>query len=79
MKARNATIDVGDIRYSRDATARLLFVTALVVVIALAFISMATGATGISLTSLPAAVSAALGRSDNPADVTASLVLLEFL
>ena len=77
MKARNATIDVGDIRYSRDATARLLFVTALVVVIALAFISMATGATGISLTSLPAAVSAALGRSDNPADVTASLVLLE--
>lgn len=77
MAGTESTIDIGDVRRSREATVKVLFATSVFVVIALAMVSMATGATGISLTQLPAAISASLGWSDNRSDITASMVLLE--
>lgn len=61
----------------RARAAHTLLVCAVFLLLFLAILSMATGPTGITLSSLPGAIAATLGHSADTADTTAALVLLE--
>ena len=64
-------------RSPREAFGVRLLAGAGVLLLAAAVISMAAGSTGISLSSLPGAISAMLGHSTDAPDVRAALVLID--
>lgn len=61
----------------RELTGRRLVLASVVGLVTACLLSMATGSTGVSLAALPGAISAALGHSSDPADMRASLVLID--
>jgi len=61
----------------RELTGRRLVLASIAALAVTCVLSMATGSTGVRLTSLPGAISAALGHSFDPADLRASLVLID--
>jgi iron complex transport system permease protein len=67
----------GDLASPRERVSRRLLLASLLGLIAASVFSMATGSTGVRLTALPGAISAALGHSTEAADMRASLVLLD--
>lgn len=64
-------------RSAREQARMLLLVGGALSLVVLMALSMSTGSTGIQLTSLPGAISAALGESIDDSDQRAALVLLE--
>ena len=66
-----------DERSPREILGWRILVAASVLLAAAIVISMAAGSTGISLTSLPGAISSLLGRSTDAADARAALVLID--
>lgn len=64
-------------RSPREAFARRLLVAAALLLIAAIVVSMAAGSTGVSLMSLPGAISSLLGQSTEAADARAALVLID--
>ena len=77
MVGGETTLASDDAQSSRDLSTRTLIIASIAAVAALVIISMATGATGISLGSLPGAISSLLGYSTSSSDATAALVLLD--
>jgi len=61
----------------REVTGRRLIAVAVGILAVACLISMATGSTGVRITSLPGAISASLGYSADTADLRASLVLID--
>lgn len=64
-------------RGDRAAAGRRLILAGWAALVLVALVSVAVGPTGLTLSSLPRAVSAVLAGADTPADVHARLVLLE--
>jgi iron complex transport system permease protein len=61
----------------RELTGRRLVLVSIAVLVVACIVSMATGSTGVRLTSLPGAIASAMGHSSDPADMRASLVLID--
>ncbi|MGD9805759.1 MAG: FecCD family ABC transporter permease [Hyphomicrobiaceae bacterium] len=68
---------VDDLVSPRELTGRRLMLASIVALVVACIISMGTGSTGVQLTALPGAIASSLGYSAEPADVRASLVLID--
>lgn len=77
MSSSETTADLSSPPTPREVAATLLLSGSAIMLVLLALVSMATGATGITLSSLPRALAAAIGQSSDPADLRAALVLLD--
>jgi len=77
MTGTDATAAIRRLHSRRASSASVLIAGSAVALMLLAVISMATGATGVSISMLPGALSAAIDQSDDVDDLRAALVLID--